>query len=159
MPGGRPGFLGQPFASMKKFRVLLMAAVLGTLPVTAWAFGGHMGGGAGGHVVGLVLVLGMNLGPPAASLFGTIIDSAVARLLETATFSPIIVFSLIAVSSLIIAFSPITVFSGLMRSSSGSDSPIPITRILIIPIILTPTIRISRIFKTTTSNSGLWIHF
>jgi hypothetical protein len=34
---------------MKKFRVLLVAAVLGTFPVTAWAFGGHMGGGAGGH--------------------------------------------------------------------------------------------------------------
>ena len=96
----------------------------------------------------------MNLGRPVASLFARIIDSAVARLLETATFSPIIVLSLIAVFSLIIAFSPITVFSGLMRSSSGSDSPIPITHILIILIILTPIIRISRILKTTTSISG-----
>jgi len=68
-------------------------------------------------------------------------------LLETDTFSPLIVFSLIAV------------FSGLMRSSSGSDSPIPITRILTFPIILTPTILISLIFQTTTSISGLWIHF
>jgi hypothetical protein len=128
------------------------AVILGTLPVTAWAFGGHMGRGAGGHLgMGPVLVLGMNLGPPAASL---LIDSAVARLLETATFSPIIVFSLIAVFSLIIAFSPITVFSALMRSSSGSDSPIPITHIPTNRIILTPTIRISRILKTPRSTVG-----
>ena len=30
---------------MKNLRVLFVTAVLGTLPVTAWAFGGHMGGG------------------------------------------------------------------------------------------------------------------
>ena len=44
MPGGWPRFLGQPFASMKNLRVLFVTAVLGTLPVIAWAFGGHMGG-------------------------------------------------------------------------------------------------------------------
>jgi hypothetical protein len=38
-------------------------------------------------------------------------------------FFPVIGFSLIAVSSQIIAFSPIAVFSGLMRSSAASDSP------------------------------------
>jgi hypothetical protein len=97
------------------------------------------------------LVLAVNLGPRADSFFSMMIDSEVARLLETATFSPIIVFSLIAVFSLIIAFSRITVFSGLMRSSSASDSPIPIPRIPTTRIILTPTIRISRILKTTTS--------
>jgi hypothetical protein len=40
---------------MKKFRVLLVAAVLGTFPVTAWAFGGHTGMGPGsgfGHEFG-----------------------------------------------------------------------------------------------------------
>jgi hypothetical protein len=35
---------------MKEVCVFLVAAALGTLPVTAWAFGGHMGGVAGGHV-------------------------------------------------------------------------------------------------------------
>ena len=35
---------------MKKVCVFLVAAALGALPVTAWAFGGHMGGVAGGHV-------------------------------------------------------------------------------------------------------------
>jgi hypothetical protein len=38
-------FIGQPFVSMKKVCVLLVVAVLWTLPVTARAFGGHMGGG------------------------------------------------------------------------------------------------------------------
>ena len=68
---------------MKKFRVLLVAAVLGTLPVTAWAFGGHMGGGAGGHV---------GMGPGGRFAFRQDNRFAVARLLETATFSPIIAF-------------------------------------------------------------------
>jgi hypothetical protein len=50
---------------MKKFRVLLVAAVLGTLPVvTAWAFGGHMGGGVGGHA-------GMGPGAGFGHQFGT----------------------------------------------------------------------------------------
>jgi hypothetical protein len=102
---------------------------------------------------GLVLVLGMNLGLPVASLFGRIIDFAVARLLETAVFSPII------------ASSRIAVFSGLMRSSSGSDSlsdsdsPIPITRILTIPIILTRITRINLILKTSRRILRLCMHF
>ena len=44
--------------------------------------------GAGLAGWGLVQVLAVNLGPRADSLFSMMIDSAVARLLETATFFP-----------------------------------------------------------------------
>lgn len=45
LSGGRPEFLGPPVALMKKLGVFLAAMALGTLPLTAEAFGGHMGGG------------------------------------------------------------------------------------------------------------------
>lgn len=42
--GGRPEFLGPPVVLMKKL-VFFAALALGVLPLTAKAFGGHMGGG------------------------------------------------------------------------------------------------------------------
>jgi hypothetical protein len=72
--------------------------------------------------------------------------STAGSIILTATFSRIIVFSLIAASFLIIASFPIKVFFGLMRSSSVSDSHILIHTILTILTILTPTVRISRAF-------------
>jgi hypothetical protein len=63
-------------------------------------------------------------------------------------------FTAIAVFLTMIVFSfPVSVF---MDTRGGG---IGVIRIPIILIILTPTIRIRRIFQTTTSISGLWIHF
>jgi hypothetical protein len=58
-------------------------------------------------------------------------------------------FTAIAVFSTVIVFSfPVSVF---MDTRGGGIGVIPIIGVIHIPIILTPTIRISRVFKTTTS--------